>query len=257
MKKINKLCYLIMPLLVLKIVTPTWAQSDEELTLNLRRNFGFSSGTGIIQGTFTMKVTGPETLNRVVFLIDDEVMGEVSAAPYSVKFQTNTYSPGVHSLTAIGYTHDGSELRSNEIRVEFVSAEEGWSAAVKILIPILGIILGGMVLSYLISTVISRRTKSDTPLGAPRNYGIWGGAVCPKCGRPFGRHIWGLNLGAGKFDRCPHCGKWSPVRRASPKELRIAEAAELAISSERDQIPTLSDEDRLRKELEDSRYQDL
>ena len=62
----------------------------------------------------------------------------------------------------------------------------------------------------------------------------------------------------GKLDRCPHCGKWSVVRRATPAELSAAEAAELAAAkAEQAETPGLSEEERLRQELEDSRYQDL
>ena len=255
-KKPIQIC-LILLLVSSIIVFPTWAQSNGELTLSLRRNFGYSSGTGKIQGTFSMKVAGPEGIDRVAFLIDDEVIGDVDTPPFELRFQTGDYDLGVHTLTAIGFTQDGSELFSNQIRVEFVSAEEGWKSALIILIPILAIVFGGILFSYIISTFVGRRSKSDTPLGAPRNYGLWGGAICPKCGRPFGRHIWGLNLGAGKFDRCPHCGKWSLVQRAFPEELRAAEVAELEMIGDRDQAPVISEEEKLRKELDDSRYRDL
>ena len=257
MKKSYLRICLVSLLLAIKIVIPTWAQSEEGITLNLRRNFGYSSGTGKIQGTFTMIVAGPEDLNKVDFLIDDEVIGKVDEAPFHLQFHTGDYPLGVHTITAIGYARDGSELYANEIRVEFVSAEEGWNSARKILIPILGIVFGGMLLSYLISMAVSRRTKGRPSSGVPRDYGIFGGAVCPKCGRPFGRHIWGLNLGAGKFDRCPNCGKWSLVRRASLQELIAAESTESKVEAESDHPLTLSEDERLRKELEDSRYQDL
>ena len=257
MKKIWAQVSLVLMLTISLSFFTTRAQSDEDLILSLRRNFGYSSGTGKIQGTFTITITGPDSLNRVVYIIDDEVMGEVTTSPYKLQFQTNDYPLGIHTITALGYTHDGTELHANHIRVEFVSAEAGWQSAMKIVIPLLVIVFGGMILSYTITTLTGRRSKSYTPLGAPRSYGLWGGAVCPRCSRPFARHLWGLNLGAGKFDRCPHCGKWSLVHRAHPNELRAAEAAELETSSDLNQTPEISEEEKLRKELEDSRYQDL
>jgi hypothetical protein len=249
--------FLILLLISSIIVFPTTAQSEDELTIRLRRNFGYSSGTGKIQGTFTMKVAGPESLDCVTFFIDDDMIGEVDTPPFDLRFQTGDYTLGTHTLTAIGFTQVGSELSSNQIRVKFVSAEEGWIFVLKILIPLLAIIFGGILLSYIISTFVGRRSNSDTPLGSPRNYGLWGGAICPKCSRPFGRHIWGLNLGLGKFDRCPHCGKWSLVRRALPEELRAAEVAELELAVDRDQAPVISEEEKLHKELDDSRYHDF
>jgi hypothetical protein len=66
-----------------------------------------------------------------------------------------------------------------------------------------------------------------------------------------------MNLVIGKMDRCPHCKKWSIVRRAPLEMLRAAEAAELEHEQEQSQAPASSEEDLLRKQLDDSRYQDL
>ncbi len=68
-------------------------------------------------------------------------------------------------------------------------------------------------------------------------------------------HVWGLNLVVGKLDRCPHCGKWSLVQRVPQALLHEEEAAELAA----DRLSAVVDsaEDRLHRDLEDSRYQDL
>jgi len=70
-------------------------------------------------------------------------------------------------------------------------------------------------------------------------------------------HIWGLNMGLGKFDRCPHCGKWSVVRRVNPDLLAAsAEAAERAARQETAVSEPLSDEEKLRRQLDDSRFDD-
>ena len=53
------------------LASPTHAQTeDERLSLRLSRDFGYSSGGGDIQGTFSMKVSGPEDLERVRRLFD-------------------------------------------------------------------------------------------------------------------------------------------------------------------------------------------
>ncbi|MGW8250720.1 MAG: Ig-like domain-containing protein, partial [Anaerolineales bacterium] len=201
------------------------AQS-EDLTLSLTRNFGYSSGTGDIQGTFTMRVSGPDDLTRVVFYIDGEAIGEATEPPFALRFQTGNYPLGVHTLSAVGYTNQGIELRSNEQRREFVSAQEGMQFVGRILLPLLGIIILSVLLSIAIPALTGRNRKEQVPLGAPRSYGMFGGTICPKCGRPFGIHLWGINLAVGKLDRCPHCGKWSLVRRVPPATLRQAEEAE-------------------------------
>jgi len=89
------------------------------------------------------------------------------------------------------------------------------------------------------------------PAGARRDYGLLGGAICPKCGRPFGLHWWAPNLIGSKFDRCSHCGRWSVVGRASHEALAAAEAAEEAAAPE---APELNPEEKLRRQIEESRY---
>jgi len=257
MKKIHGY-YFLMILFISWILLPglAWAQEEFPLKLSLSRDFGYSSGTGQIQGTFSMKVTGPDNLSRVVFLIDDQPMGEITAAPFKVRFKTDSYPLGVHTLSAVGYTADGQELHSNGKKAQFVEASEGWKTAGKIVLPILGILVGISIVAYLIPAIFIRGKKSHLPLGAPRHYGIMGGTICPKCNRPFGIHIWGLNMVIGKLDRCPHCGKWSLVTSASQEALRAAETAEMELDKPIPSQPITPDEADLRKELENSRYTD-
>jgi hypothetical protein len=63
----------------------------------------------------------------------------------------------------------------------------------------------------------------------------------------------GLNLVTRKLERCPYCGKWSLVSRASREALAAAEAAEAEAS--KPAIPEPSPEEKLRQQLEESRYQ--
>lgn len=236
---------------------PALAQAQAELSLRLSKDFGYSSGTGKMQGTFSMKASGPDNLSRVVFYIDGKQIGEVSQSPFNLQFNTDNYALGVHTLSATGYTTSGEELQSNEIKAEFVTASQGWQAALKIAIPIIVVAFGAMLLSALIPALTGRGKKSSLPLGAARNYGSLGGAICPKCGRPYSRHIWGMNLMVGKLDRCPYCGKWSIARRATPQELKMAEEAELQMAQNESQVPAQSEEEKLRRELDNSRYRDI
>ena len=244
-------------ILGMAFVVPASAQGEGELILKLSRDFGYSSGTGRIQGSFSMKVSGPDNLQRVVFLIDDINIGEDSEAPYAWQFHTGDYALGVHTLSALGYTSDGRELHSNVYRHEFVSAEEGWQSAMKFVIPIFGIALAAILFSFVLPVMLGKRGSAAIPLGAPRTYGLLGGTICPKCRRTFGMHIWGMNLVVGKLDRCPHCGKWSYVRRVSAEQLMAAEAAELKSAQGDIVTPAHSLEEKLHKELDDSRYIDL
>jgi hypothetical protein len=230
---------------------------EDQLQIRLRKNWGYSSGTGKIQGTFTIISIGPDDLSRVVFYMDDQSLGEVTGEPFNLQFNTDNYSLGPHQLYAFGSTSGEIELSSNILQVEIVSAEQGWQAAINIIIPLVVLILGAVGLALLVPLIFTRGKKEQLPLGSPRNYGHYGGSICPKCARPFSRHIYGINLGLHKYDRCPYCGKWSLVRRASREELVAAEAAEIQDAQEGVFVPGTSVEEELRKDIEDSRFENL
>lgn len=253
MKKIIPLTLLLVCLLVFPL---TALAQENFITLRLSRDFGFSDGSGRIQGTFTITATGPETLSKVVFLLDGGKIGEDAEAPFKLQFTTDSYPLGTHTLNATGTLADGSQVSANTITADFVSAEEGWKAGLSIAGPLLGVILLIMVIAFA-STMIGVRRKGTLPLGTPRSYGISGGTLCPKCGRPFALHLTKVNLLVGALDFCPHCGKWSLVRALPIQALRDAEAAELTWKKDAAQIPGESEEDKLRRELDDSRYQGM
>jgi Bacterial Ig domain len=239
------------------MVSGASAQQGTRLSLNLSRNFGYSSGSGRIQGQFTLKASGPANLQRVEFYIDDQQIGEATQSPFSISFNTGSYSPAQHSLSATGYTSDGQELHSNVINAQFITSEQANQSTLRIILPILVVVLGAILLSALIP-MLSRRGKTESLApGAQRNYGMMGGTICPKCRRPFSIQFWGINMLAGKLNRCPYCGRWSIVRRQSIAELRAAEQAELDQSSSVEVPSPLSEEEKLRKELDNSKYQDL
>lgn len=250
----TKIFLLIITLLALLSVSPALAQSVE-LDLRVSRNFGFSSGTGRVQGSFTMRVSGPSDLTRVEFLIDNQPMGEATQTPFSIRFNTDNYPLGEHTLSATGYTSAGQELKSNEYHLEFVSAQAGWQSASRIIIPILGLVVLMMLFGFVLPAITGRGKLASLPLGAARNYGASGGAICPKCHRPFSLHFFSLHLLMSKLERCPYCGKWSLVRRASLQDLRSAEAAELD-GAQAGEFKSQKPEEELRKQLDDSRFQD-
>lgn len=244
-------------ILGLALSLPAWAAAQtpvpDELVLYVRRTFGYGGGSQI-QGSFRFEIQGPADLTQVTYRIDDTVISTTTQSPFRVDFQTDDYPLGQHTLTAEGLTAGGRTLTAAPRRYEFVSAGAGTQAAIQLIVPLLGGVLGVMALTFVISmlpTWLGRR--QPLPAGAPRDYGLLGGAICPRCGRPFPRHLWGINVSfAGKFDRCDHCGKWSLVRRASPEALQAAEAAELAANPR--QAPPA--DASLRKEIDDSRYVD-
>jgi hypothetical protein len=251
MKKLS-FALLIVALISLFVVFAAQAQSDE-LTISFSRDFGYSSGGGDIQGLFSIKVGGPDTLTKVVFYMDDKVMGEDTEAPFKLQFTTDDYSPGLHAIYADGMTTDGKELKTKVVHANFVSAAESTQSMKKILIPILGIVVASVLLAVVIPIITGRKTLALEP-GTPRTYPM-GGAICPKCQRPFAVHIYGINLGFSKLDRCPYCGKWSMVRRESLQKLRTAEEAELVRSKETGTVQGMTEEEKLKKQLDDSKFQ--
>jgi hypothetical protein len=220
-------------------------QESTSLELRLKRNLGFGMG-GQIQGRFSLNVSGPDNLERVEFYIDDSLVGEDSTSPFGTSFNTGDYDRGAHTLMAIGYTSDGRELRSNRITREFASIQ----SVALIVGGIIVLVVGFRMASYYLAR--SKGTSSSA------DFGYLGGTICPNCGRPFGIHWWSIRLGLGRFDRCPHCGKWKMVNRTSAENLERAatldQEAEPPMSSTSGQQ---ADEDELlRRQLDDSRFSD-
>ncbi len=232
------------------------ARADEpKLTISLQRLMGYGGFTGDIEGTFRLSVSGPADLTRVVIFMDDDSMADLTTSPFQVQFNTSQFAAGLHTMRATGTTAGGLELASNEIRARFLTAEQSRSATAGLIIPLLGAILAFTLLSYLISAAVSRRVKAS---GQPtRSYGISGGAVCHRCGRPFPLHWWAPHLATVKLERCPRCGRWAFVHAASREELTAAEVAEDAALAGNSPAPaTENAQEKLRKELEDSRFRE-
>jgi hypothetical protein len=250
MKRI-KMVLLIVILASLASVSRVIAQT-EALTLRLSRDFGYGGFNNEIQGTFSMKVSGPADLARVVFYIGETEIGEVTHLPFNLQFNTDNYPLGGHELSAIGYSLSGQEYRSNIISSNFVTASEGTKAGMRIILPVLVIVFGAILLSFIIPIITSRGKNQNLPFGAQRKYGM-GGGICPKCHRPFALPIFSLNLGLSKLARCPYCGVWSIVRIQSMARLRKAEQAELDWGKA--EMKEETEEEKLRKQLDDSKYQ--
>jgi hypothetical protein len=244
---------ILIAILVSLVIISAASTQGEELTLGLSRDFGSGGFNGDIQGTFTVKASGPANLERVQFFLDDTGLGEDSESPFAIQFFTDNYPNGAHVFRAVGYTTDGKQLKSQTISARFISKEEGSAAALKIIVPILAVVFGAMAISA-ITTMINVRKGKKLPAGAARSY-TFGGGICPKCKRPFGFQLLGIHMFGRKLTPCPHCGKWSVVKRATMSELHAAEQAEL--DTEKAQIHEASREEKLRKELDNSKFQNL
>jgi hypothetical protein len=227
---------------------------DGQYSLNLNRNFGFSSGSQI-RGTFTVDVIGPEGIQSVTYLIDGQKMAEVSQAPFGYKFNTSSYPVGWHELSASVTTADGRTGTTPARRFQFVSAEEESAVTQRILLPMLGGVLVLLIVSMGASMLgLRSRSRSNLPLGAARHYGLSGGTVCPRCKRPFPLHWWAPHLLTSKFDRCEFCGRVGWFKPAGRDELAAAEQAELASAQPEQPVVEKSEEEKLRELIDESRY---
>ena len=159
------------------------------------------------------------------------------------------------SLTfmSVGSTHNTESNPILSIKARFVSEDDGITAVLQVILPILVVVLGALAITA-IPTMINVRKGIKLPAGAPRSY-PFGGGICPQCKRPFGFQAFSLHIIVGKITPCPHCGRWSIVRRASLRDLHAAEQAELV--TEKGKIAEASKEEKMREALDDSRYQNL
>jgi hypothetical protein len=200
-----------------------------------------------MQGTFSIIVNSREDLNRVVYILDDNVIGETLSSPHRFSFETKDYPAGSHKLEVIGYTTDGQEIQSNTIVRQFVPG----NSVTIIVVVIVGFVILARLVSYLL-------TKKSSDSGRIGSYGFLGGGICPNCERPFSIHWWSLRLGFARYDRCPHCGKWHLVKRASSE--RLAEAERRGDKSHTTNDDSLEDQQKdeyeYKKLIDESRYED-
>ena len=213
-------------LLVLFSALPAYAQTDDDYRVSLRRYFGYGAGSNV-RGTMSISLVGDETrVERITFWIDDTEMTTLTQSPFKFQFQTDDYGFGWHNLSAQVTTKSGQTFTTSPIRYNFVTPEEESSGIKNIFLPLGVVIIAALGISALIQLIGKPKTAPQP--GQPRNYGLLGGTICPKCGHAFPRHIWAMNLMVARLDRCDSCGRFVMTRRATPEQLAAAEASEAA-----------------------------
>ncbi len=244
--------------LALSGIRPAIAQTPAAsvYTMSLSRDFGYGMGSQI-RGTFSAHINGPQGISQVTYTIDGQVLATVNTSPFSYQFNTSSYATGVHSLYAEVTASNGTVYTTPTVTYDFVSQSQQNSGMGNILIPLLAVVFGLILIVVLGQTIAFRRRKGPgVPLGAERNYGVAGGSICPHCHRPTPRHMWGFNVGFGKFDYCENCGKWSVMRALPIDVLRAAEQAEKANAGNGSQTPIKekTEEEKLREMIDKSKY---
>ncbi|MGV8049382.1 MAG: hypothetical protein AB2L21_03350 [Anaerolineaceae bacterium] len=251
-KRISVLVFTLIFLMV--SVNTTQAQNADPYQVSLRRDFGYGNGVEI-QGNMTLSLKGDtENAVRVTFLMDKQTLAVLESAPYQFSFSTDNYRPGAHSLSAQVETKDGKTFTTKALAYHFLSAEEASNNTKNILIPLLGVAALAIIISA--SGQFKSNKKVGLANGQPKVYGgLYGGAVCPKCGHPFQRSAFGMNLVTGRLERCPACGKFILTVRASAEQLATAEETEKSKLSGWSE--PLKEKDEIADQLEESKYIDL
>ncbi len=225
------------------------AQEGETLYLRVRKDFGFGLGQQI-QGSFTLSASGTADLHSVDFRIDDAVVFQDDEPPFEYQFHTSDFELGVHHIQAVGATSASGIVQSEVLQFEFVSADQSWEAAKSVIIPLFILIVIIALIGISVITLMDR--KKGFRIG---EYGASGGAVCSRCGLPFSRHVLSINLVFGKLERCPHCGRWGLVRRATVDELNLAES-KFQADRQQGRIEPGDDKTNWNRMIEESRYED-
>jgi hypothetical protein len=232
-------------------------RADGGYTITLNRDFGYGGLNNDIRGNFTIGLSGDETqVSQVQFTFDGQPMATVSQSPFKYSFVTTDYAEGTHTLGAVVTLKDGTTLTAPAKTTTFVSAAVENQVTTNILVPVLGgvllvilLVVGGQVLAS------RRRPSKGTPEGG-HTYGVLGGGICPKCGRPTPFHVTGINLVTGKYDRCENCGRWSFIRSVPVDRLRDMEAAQAEAEKAAARPPQESAEQKRREMLDNSKYTD-
>lgn len=243
-----------MVLILLGVVMPVYGQ-ESDYSVHMRRDFGYGGGSNI-RGTFTISLVGAEErVGAVTFLMDGEPMATIREAPFTFKFHTDDYGFGIHRLSAEVNLQGGSIQTTSALQYNFVSPTSEREQVTTLLVGIGGAVVVTLLIVGAVQTLFIRR-KANSPRqpGEPREYGLLGGTICTKCGRPFPRHIWGINLMVGKLDRCDNCGKWVMTVRATPEAIRLAEEGEQEAVHE-DKVISTGKTDPT-DDLEDTKYFD-
>ena len=239
--------------LFLSQAASVYAQGND-YTVHLRRDFGYGGGVNI-RGKFTISLVGQEDeVQAVTFVIDNTPMITVQEAPFKYQFHTDDYGFDLHILSAEVVLKNGRTEVTPSLQCNFVSPEEEREQIVNILLIVGGVIVLAFVIFALIQGIFFKdRARHGKKVVLGQNYGFLGGAVCPKCGAPFSRHIWGVKLIVGRLDRCDFCGKWVMTTRATQEALREAEEAKLAGQEETQTVTSIKE---TKDQLDQTRYTD-
>jgi len=235
------------------LVGPAMA-SEDPYSLVFRREFGVGM-PGAVQGHMSMTIKGDlDAVDTVVYMIDAREMASMTAPSLKFQFNTDDYPAGEHTLYALVTTKTGETIQTAPISVSFIAADKAGALTRNIFIGLGAIFL----VAILVSVLLTRRQVEASKADGVSVAGLWGAAICPKCGQAFTRTVVGLNLIGSRYEPCPHCGKWSMTQRATKEEIARSERELKASIAETLPETTQADiRDIDLEQIEDSKYTEL
>jgi uncharacterized C2H2 Zn-finger protein len=202
----------------------TEVSATPTISLSLTRTNGYSWGNDI-NGHFSLSAHVSSDVVRVEFYLDDALQFTATGSSFSWAFDTNDYPLGQHNITAVAYDSAGQQASSSVLSKNFVEMPVSFYF-------ILILVVGVAVVISVVAVFYARKKSGFTK--------------CPNCGYVFRRQYGWIHLGTVYRNICPKCGKgfW-----AKSYDGPIDNNEE---SSSRD---TLSEEERLKRDIEDSKYE--
>lgn len=247
MKKQTKYIFLTTLILILSMTTIVFAQS-ETFSIRITKDWGYAGFSGDIQGRFSLKASGNDDLVSVTYLFDDQPVATLTEPPFRYQFVTSAYDIGIHNIQAKGILADGTNVLSNTMIRNFLSKETSGDMLKNLLIPILSITVIISILGVMIPAFLNKGKKFQVGI-----YSSKGGTVCKQCHLPFSRHYFSPNMGIGKLERCPHCGKIQITLPTNSDKLKLAE--ERYTQANQENLPSMDNpEAKLKKMIEDSKF---
>jgi len=204
--------------------------AEPTISLSINKIEGYNLGSDI-NGQFTVSAKVSSEVVRVEFYLNGTLQyNDTAGAPFSWTFDTTNYALGNYNITAVAYDSSGQQATA-VLSQNFVEVPVFWSIILPIIIVVGSIAL---IISYVWSLL-----KASNP------------TKCPKCGHTYTpNRILSIKLGNfAYFTRCPKCGNffWGKSIKDKPKN------DEPSPSTSPD---TLTEDERLRKDIDDSKYED-
>ncbi len=99
----------VLTFLLFNIFVITQVSAESTVSLSVYRNNGYAA-FGDINGLFTITAQTSDDVIRVEFYLDDTLQLNDTQSPFSWYFDTNNYTLGQHTITAVAFDASGQQV---------------------------------------------------------------------------------------------------------------------------------------------------